>query len=226
MHIIRNIMRWALAASIVLATGSRSFADTVVYNNLGTPGNVYDCCTGLTAAGATSTPGTTYSAFSFTPSTTVDFTQLTMGLSSVSGANAVTVELLGDASGPGSVLDSWNVINLPTFGTCCTLQDLSGNGIALNSGTTYWLAVLPGNSGTWAVWNENTVGAMGAQYLNQGSGFINVGSQTVGAFEVEGSAIVPSAVPEPGSVVLLSTGLLGLAWASRKRFLMTSLVSY
>jgi hypothetical protein len=212
MRISSGVLGVMLTGFLAISTSPALFADDVLYSNLGSGSTVYDGSSGWIA-------GTSYDpAFSFTPASTDYLTELEIALSSYSGTNAATVELLNDSSGPGTVLESWTASGLPSSGTSSTtLQTLtSTGGIELVSGDTYWVAVLPGASNTDAVWNFNSAGATGTLYGTLGSGWVNEGSKTTGAYEVLGTS--ETVTPEPGTFALLGSGLLGLAGAMRRKY--------
>ena len=70
-----------------------------------------------------------------------------------------------------------------------------------------------------AAWNNNSTGDSSNQGISTDGGatWFAPSGQTPGAYEVDGNAI--GAVPEPGSLVLLTggTALLGLARKLRRR---------
>ena len=210
-----------LIGFLSFGAGAVCFAGTIVYDNLGSGSDVYNDVNSWAVIGPGTILGPTIQsapAEPFTPGSTVYFTQLDMALSYFLGTNTVTVDLMSDSSGPGAVLESWSVSNLPSVLTCCALQVLSGNGsILLESGTTYWVAVLPGNSDTFALWNLNSTGATATEFENFGNGWVpNPGISPTGAFEVQGNS---AATPEPSTITLLGAGILGLAGVIRRRLI-------
>jgi hypothetical protein len=215
MRISSGVLGVMLTGFLAISTSPALFADDVLYSNLGSGSTVYQ-------GGAGWYVDTNYKpAFSFTASSTDYLTELDIALSSSSGTNAVTVELLNDSSGPGTVLESWAVGNLPLFNTTSTtLQTLtSTGGVELVSGDTYWIAMLPGGSDTYAVWNWNSTSATGTQYENEGSGWAEYATDVpTGAVEVLGTSETPTPTPEPGTFALLGSGLLGLAGALRRKY--------
>jgi hypothetical protein len=222
MRISRKLSNSILSGLLVFGFGHRCSADSILFTNLATVGNLYDSNHGWNVIGAassfTSPPGSQFApAFAFTPTSTAYLTGLDLALGHVAGTNAVTVDLMSDASGPGAVLESWNVSGVPTNGICCPMTALSGNGtLLLESGTTYWVAVLPGDSVAFDSWAYNSTGDTGTVFENMGSAWALYATGpgvTVGAFEVQGSP-----VPEPDTLGLLGGGLLVLAGLLRRRF--------
>jgi hypothetical protein len=206
-----------LALYLTYLTGSAR-ADSIVFDNLGSGGSVYNSSqSSFSAAGAAANNNLLLEpAEFFVPASSYDFTELDIALSYVSGTNSATVDLLsgtpctgcvtGDS--PGAILESWNVSNLPSFSTCCTLQTLSGNGtIPLSVGVVYWVEVLPGDTTTLVQWNANTTGDVGIFEDNHGFGWGGGTSRALGALEVLGAS---SSTPEPGTTVLIVVGLLVL----------------
>ncbi len=217
MRISRMSSKSILICLVIFGASHKCFADSVVYSNIGTGGDVYSDIEGWAVIGAASPYGFGYQlapAFPFTPASTVYFTELDIALKYGGvGANSMTVDLMSDNSGPGSVLESWSISGLPFETTCCSLTALSGNGtIPLESGSTYWVGVLPGADDSFGSWAGNTTGVSATEFENEGTGWSQHGFNSVGAFEVQGSP-----VPEPGTLSLLGTGLLGLAGLMRRK---------
>jgi len=203
---------WFIPALLMFAAvGAPAAKADTIFTDLG-PG--YDPSIGWTVSGSTSAEVIAYDAAgTFTSSGSYAVTQIDLGIGNVSGTNGATVELTTDNSGvPGTVLQTWNISSLPDFGsTSTTLTTISGiTGIDISAGT-YFLVVLPGDSSTWDAWNWNSTGATG---LGGSTGYLAAGN-TEPAFDVLGSSI---SAPEPSSLILLGTGLLGLVFIRRKRF--------
>jgi PEP-CTERM motif-containing protein len=194
-----------LVAALLLPLFAR--ADTVLYNNLG-PGNSYNCCIGWTI-GIGFTQGD-----QFTASATANLSSIDIALAYASGpTNGDIVSLYTDAGGmPGTLLEQWTATNLPNFGTTSNSPIVltSTNHPLLMAGNQYWLIASPIDQNSNNPWNWNDTGAVGNHYVN-GSVSLN----TQGAFAVFGTT--GGSVPEPASMFLLGTGLIGGAASLRKR---------
>ena len=181
------------APSSIFAPAKQPSAGLVtIYSNLGTGTNVYNGGAGSGVLGR-NVPGMPFPEWlgnAFVPTADHTITEVQVGVTYVSGPNTVILSLNADNGGvPGNVLRTWTFTNLTTFGTCCTLQTAMLNTpLAVTKGTTYWvvLRTLPSNQGTWDVWNDNFKGTQGTFSNNIGSGWVQGGIQTQGAFGVFG----------------------------------------
>lgn len=116
----------------------------VLYSNLGPNNNTYDGNEGWTIAGPQSALGFDQAiAQPYTPSTNVTVQGLQLALGYVEGADEMAVAIFTDANGlPGKPIKFWNVTNIPSFGTCCSLVTVRDpSGVALTAGTQYWVVV-------------------------------------------------------------------------------------
>ena len=163
-----------------------------IYSNLGTGNNVYNSIAGTGVLGR-NVPGMPYPewlADAFTPTANHTVTEIQVGVTYVQGPNSVIVSLNVDDGGtPGKPLHAWLFSNLPTFGTCCTLQTARvPAGIPVTKGTTYWVVVRTANNnqGTWEVWNDNFNEVQGPFSNDLGFGWLQGGIQAQGAFGVFG----------------------------------------
>ncbi|MBZ5720852.1 MAG: hypothetical protein LAO03_10780 [Acidobacteriia bacterium] len=163
-----------------------------IYSNLGVGGSTYNPIAGSGVLGR-NVPGMPYPewlASGFTPDADHTVTEIQVGVTYVQGPNTVILSLNEDAAGlPGKPLHSWIFSNLPTFGTCCTLQTAKvTGGIPITKGTHYWIVLRTtnNNQGTWDVWNDNFFERQRPFSNNLGSGWLQGGIQTQGAFGVFG----------------------------------------
>ena len=208
------------AAVVCLGAATSVRAGVVVFNDFG-PGDSYgasgyelgyDHNVGLTseiACGFTVAAGQNYT-----------LSEIDFAASIVSGTNAIGVALLADSGGvPGTTLESWTVSGLGQYPALTPPEVvISTLHPTLLAGQQYWLALTMGDSTTFAVWHNNSIGVTGPGYvISDGRGTLYEGDTGfVGAFRVEGTS---SAVPEPstlaGAGIAVFLGL-GYAWRRRK----------
>ena len=129
------------------------------------------------------------------------------------------------ASGTGSIT------NTPTgrsgFGYTETQNLVSNLNVSLDAGT-YWFAVVPDcpNCGG-RYFNSNTFGlnSVGTQISNEqffnssffGANYTNANNE--GVFQSFSSGVYTSGIPEPSSILMLGSGLIGVAGVIRRRLM-------
>jgi hypothetical protein len=128
----------------------------------------------------------------------------------------VTMELLSNNAGaPGSVLDIIGTVPSPSAPGVAVFTPLGT--INLSADTTYWIELLaPSTDATLWSWSTDTSGpgVAGQFYSNMNGVFPN----SDGPYQMEVSGTAVTATPEPASLLLFGTSLLGLTPFRRKLF--------
>jgi hypothetical protein len=189
----------------------------ILYNTLGS-GNSYQCCIGWTVSGPSSIPGWITSANQFTALESASVSEIDLALGNIAGSvTDAMVSLWTDDGGiPGVVLGSWDVSNLPVFGTCCTVVTITGlGGPVLTIGNNYFLVIAAAGD-TWDAWNLNSQGVNGTGLfsLDGGSTWVSEHDTVMGGAVIIGKS--QSVTPEPTTFIMLGTGLLGAVYRRRK----------
>jgi len=162
-----------------------------IYSNLGTGTDVYYCCEGWTLSGSGGeVGGSDWIAMPFTPTKAATLEQIDLGIGYVTGTNQIVITLTKDKSGlPGASIHSWTVKNMPTFGTCCTLDTIKyKKGIKVAKGKQYWITATTNakDYDLWGAWNFTYNDATGTFAYQSGGGGWKTEDSYLGAFDVLG----------------------------------------
>lgn len=222
-----GVLASAAVGLMLVASAREMRADTVVFSNFG-PSQTY---VGNSWWDVGNSPlGPQVDAFSFSPSATATVTGADLALALVPPPGAVqtvtplTVYIESNSGGaPGSILSTLtqngsytfypttSVVNFTCTASCATL----------NAGSTYWIVAQqtdPANTTAWLY----SVGDTGTWYYNElnsatGPWTVATAGDNFSAFDVTGTPSRVPPIPEPASVALLASGLLGIAGAVRRR---------
>jgi len=162
-----------------------------IYSNLGTGNNVYNAAVGYGIFGTDAgQPWPQSVGCGFRPKADHTVTEVQVGATYLQGPNSLLVSLNEDNHHkPGKALHTWRFSNLPTFGTCCMLQNGKfAAGIKVKKGRMYWVVLRPQpqHQDTYDVWNNDFNNLQGPFSNNIGSGWTQQSVQTLGAFAVFG----------------------------------------
>jgi hypothetical protein len=147
-----------------------------IYSNLGTGKSVYNGNAGNGIVGPDA--GQMFMEWignRFSPTADHRVTEISVGVTHVQGPNAVTLSLNEDSHNtPGKALHTWQLSNLPEFGTCCVLQTVKlTEGIPVQKGKLYWvvLRTTEKTKTTYDVWNNDANGHEGPWSNDIGDGW-------------------------------------------------------
>jgi hypothetical protein len=164
-----------------------------IHGDLGTGTNVYLSGIGWSVTGPGAAGGQVDSATPFTPTDNFNLGLIKVAILTASGANGVTLSLNQDSSGkPGTAIRTWNLVNLPAFPGCCTL-DLARlkHPVRVEKGVQYWLVASTDQatqdaSDSWNMTSLSIYGTVGQRFGN-GQWEVTENSALLPAFSVLGT---------------------------------------
>jgi hypothetical protein len=202
---------------------------SVLFSDLGPPGDAYSTNGGWSVQydveGAIS--NTNAELFSVAGIGSEVISEIDLAVSRVSATNihnTFYASIWTDNSGlPGAQVANayWSLSTSTYGGSCCSLVSITNTaGVTLDGGQQYFMILGPLPLSTsdfvYTYWNHNNQGVSGLVLLstNGGTTWFSEGVTGLGAFDVLSST---SSIPEPGSVLLFGTGLIGMLAARRIR---------
>jgi hypothetical protein len=208
----RGKISLALVVLIVAFISVTPAYSDVIYSSYGA-GNSYD------ANHAFQMTANQLWGFAFTPTVSSRLDTITLTVSAAAQYTSLDVLLMDSKGGlPHLAGELVGIFTTISNTTPQTLQFGISN-ITLTQGTQYWL-VMESRTGTlfWSYGLDKSspiVAAQGTDLgLQGGYNWTGVNSTDVAAFRVEGTPL--NSIPEPGTLLLLGAGLIGLIGVRRK----------
>jgi hypothetical protein len=195
---------------------------TILFSNLGPSGSMYDTSTIWNVCGDNGCGSMTIAnLFTVGGSGDESLTEIDLAVGNVLPSNTFYADIFTDNGGtPGTPLaNAWNLTtSTSVMDPCCNLVSITNiTGVTLTAGKQYFIVVGPQDTSdtSWNGWFYNNQSADGLVVTSTDGGSTWGGTtSTLGTFDVLGT---PSATPEPDSLALFGTGLVGMLLVCRRK---------
>jgi hypothetical protein len=194
--VFRGDHPWAMATRPSSLITPATMTDTTklytIYSNLGPKNDAYNDQNSNVINGPDQ--GQYWEAMPFTPTSDAEVTEIETAIQFYEGEpNGVVISLYDDSNGlPDKAIHTWNLKNLPPFGTCCKLDVATDSkGLTVKKGTQYWVVASTNSSekDTIDVWNFTYYLLEGYCAYNRGEGWTIAINQYLSAFGVFGKKV-------------------------------------
>ncbi len=212
----RKFSLLTVVAALTLVLCATAGATDILYTTLG-PNGEYDTSSGYFVDG--SNYYNQVLSMSFSPSKTENLADAVLALGNYAGGNnPVSLYLQSDNGGmPGATLATLTqqgTIQPFTSGGSLITFTCSGCG-QITAGTPYWLTAWeqdPNTEQAWMYAYQDQTGNLAFNQVGSINGPWSLYSGTVSGFQVDGS------VPEPGTLIMLGSGIVAAAAGLRRKF--------
>jgi hypothetical protein len=199
---------------------------TTLFSDLGPPGDVYTAGIGwsVSGSGVIGISQTAAGMFTVGGSGNFSVSSIDIAVGQVVSPFLFNASIWTDNAGlpgvqvPNAAFD--NLMSNQPFGGCCGLVTVSGiSGVTLTGGQSYFMILGPvsPSDNSAVAWNLNNQGVNGLELYSTDGGqhWTSFGNTTIGAFDIIGNQ--NGATPEPSSLLLFGTGLVGTFGAIRRK---------